>query len=140
MVNNSTRRQPSEQHPTDDERRIHDGPCHDLTVVKALIRGRGHKAVSVITENGTAEMLDYCMDETDIAELILKMTERNYHGSEWCKSAPKSPWFEADSYRVKRTEKIPGRRDIQSCNYYLKFSINKLNQILLFFSVHRDIL
>lgn len=83
-------------------------------------------------------MIDYCLDEEDLAVLMLEVRQSNYHDSEWCKFSPSSPWFEADSYRIRRTEKLPRERDKALVNYYLKFSINKLGSVLLFFSVHRD--
>lgn len=139
MVNNSTRKQPSGS-PSDTERKIHDGPCHDLSKLQALVRQNGHKAVRVVTEKGTAEMIGYCMDEQDLAELVLKLRAQNYHDSEWCRFSESSPWFEADSYRIVVSEKLASSRDLQRCKYYLKFALNKLGVVLLFFSVHRDTL
>jgi hypothetical protein len=140
MVNNSKRSPPSKPKPSDSERKIHDGPCHDLDNVKALIRQDGYKAVRVITEKATLELAGYCMDEQDLADLISKLKKDDYHDSEWCKFSESSSWFEADSYRIKQTEKLTASRDLSNCRYYLKFSVNKLGSILLFFSVHRDIL
>ncbi|WP_395505777.1 type II toxin-antitoxin system MqsR family toxin [Ectopseudomonas hydrolytica] len=140
MVNNSKRSPPSKEKPSDQERKIQDGPCHSLDEVKALIRTSGYKAIRVATEKATQELSNYCMDEQDLAELIPKLKKDDYHDSEWCKFSETSPWFEADSYRIKQTEKLPSRRDLSNCKYYIKFAVNKLGSILLFFSVHRDVL
>lgn len=138
MVNTGKRLPPSRPHPTDAERKIADGPCHDLTIVHALIRAKGYKGIHVATEDGSGEMIDYCMDEQDLADLVMSLSQRHYNGSEWCKFSPDSPWFEADSYRIRKAEKLPSERDVRQCSYYLKFSINKLGSMILFFSVHRD--
>lgn len=140
MVNTQNRLPPSRPRPTDAERKIADGPCLDLAAVQQLTRKLGHKAVSVVTEDGLGEMVDYRMDNSDLADLILALKKSNYVGSEWCKYSPMSPWFEADSYRIRQAEKLPSEKDKTMCSYYLKFALNKLGSVVLFFSVHRDIL
>lgn len=138
MVNTAPRKPPQSHHPTDQERKIHDGPCHDLKTVQNLVRSERHKAIRVVTENASSEMIDYCMDEEDLAGLVLELRSKHYHDSEWCKASPKSPWFEADAYRITKAERLPMERDLAQLKYYIKFSVNKLGNILLFFSVHRD--
>lgn len=78
-------------------------------------------------------MIDYCMDEEDLAGLVLELRSKHYHDSEWCKASPKSPWFEADAYRITKAERLPMERDLAQLKYYIKFSVNKLGNILLFF-------
>lgn len=140
MVNTQKRLPPSRPHPTDAERKIADGPCHDLAAVQDLVRVSGHKSVSVVTEDGLGEMVEYRMDNSDLVDLLLALKPGNYHDSEWCKFSPLSPWFEADSYRIRQAEKLPSERDKRLCRYYLKFAKNKLGSMILFFSVHRDLL
>ncbi|MNZ24595.1 hypothetical protein D3C78_417460 [compost metagenome] len=67
------------------------------------------------------------------------LVPRNYHNSLWCKASTKSPWFAADAYRVFRTERDVIQRVSVKYKYYLKFSINPNGELILFFSVHRDI-
>lgn len=140
MVNTEPRLPPSRLHPTDAERKIADGPCHDLAAIQLLVRKNGHKAVQVVTEDGLGEMIDYRMDNSDLVDLLSALKPGDFHDSEWCKFSPQSPWFAADSYRIRQAEKLPSERDKRLCRYYLKFAKNKLGSMVLFFSVHRDIL
>ena len=139
MVNTHHRSPPESAHPSDAERKIL-GPCHDLPKLQAMLRVKKHKGVHIATENASRELGQYCMDEVDLVDIVLDLKSGNYHDSEWCKFSALSPWFAADTYRIRKAEKLPGEKDICYLNYYLKFSVNKLGSMLLFFSVHRDIL
>lgn len=139
MVNNGRPTMlPATKALTDAERTIA-GPCHDLATIQGLAKKLGHKCITVVTKDAQAELAGHFMDAEDLKDLILELKSKCYHNSAWCKASTKSPWFAADAYRLTRIERDNVQKVSVSHKYYLKLSISPNGQLLLFFSVHRDL-
>lgn len=139
MVNNG---QPSTLPATtqlSEAQRVIQGPCHDLAEVRRVLKEKGTKCINVITKDCQHEIASYFMDAMDLQELLEELTSKEYHNSLWCRGSTKGPWFAADAYRIYKTERDHVKKISVRYKYYLKFAIAPNGNILLFFSVHRDL-
>ena len=74
-------------------------------------------------------------DVTEVSDLLLGLSSRNYIDSEWCENG-KQAWAACDAYLTQRKEWVERIRKQVSMSFFVKFAIGKTGKVVLLVSCH----
>lgn len=126
---------PTSQNPTDAERKIPGGPCHDISDVKKLARSSAR--IKLVTQDCSSDVAKLGMDTEDVSDVFSNISSAHYHDSEWCRTSSKSPWFPCDSYTIWYTMGA-SRTSSLRLRLYMKFFIAGSGDLVMFVSFHES--
>ncbi len=114
-------------------RKITDGPCYSLSVVKKL--AAAPNGVRLATRASTKDARELVLDARGIADLLGELRAADYIDSEWCEISP-GHWLGCDAYHLVRREYNEAASKYLEVEYFLKFGINSRITIVMMVSNH----
>jgi hypothetical protein len=109
-------------------------PLYSLERVQALVKDE--QRLSLWTRKCVQDVHNlFDSDLERVAELIQGLRKDDYIDSEWCGNG-KGAWAACDAYRIRRLETIPVTGKSRTVEYFVKFAVNKIGQLVLLVSCH----
>ncbi len=113
--------------------KIANGPLYELNRVHSIIdSGIG---LTLWTKRSVSNVRDLGWDNTDVIKLILMLRGKHYIDSEWCDNG-KGALAACDAYSIKIEEWNAVTQKNRLIEYYVKFAINKLGNMVMTISCH----
>jgi hypothetical protein len=113
--------------------KIFPGPLYSLERVKALAAEQ--EALILWTQKCRRDIQNLHWDVTEVSDLLLGLSSRNYIDSEWCENG-KQAWAACDAYLTQRKEWVEHMRKQVSMLFFVKFAIGKTGKVVLLVSCH----
>ena len=113
--------------------KIFPGPLYSLERVKALAAEQ--EALILWTQKCRRDIQNLHWDVTEVSDLLLGLSSRNYIDSEWCENG-KQAWAACDAYLTQRKEWVERMRKQVSMSFFVKFAIGKTGKVVLLVSCH----
>lgn len=118
-------------------REIAGGSLYPVDEILSILDAGGSDAIRTWTQKCIEDMQKWSLDDDDVHELIkIAVRGGRFIGSEWCQQNKNGPWAACDAYQVTRNEWLANARKYMDIDYYLKFAIGKLGNLLLVVSCH----
>lgn len=119
-----------------DRIKIPGGPLYESTVVLELL-SKGESVIVPWTKKCSSDLKKWTLEKSDVVDLLtLALKNGRFKGSEWCINKPGGAWAACDSYQVFRREWLEKTTKYIEVEYYLKFAIGKLGNLILTISCH----
>jgi len=113
--------------------KIPGGPLYDLERVKGILKdGTG---VQLWTRDCVKNVQDLGWDHADVIALVQKLGAGNYIDSEWCENG-RGAFAACDAYAIQVWERIEAVNKDMLIEYFVKFAINRLGNMVLTVSCH----
>jgi hypothetical protein len=113
--------------------KIPNGPLYELNRVHSIIDlGTG---LTLWTKGAVSNVRDLGWDNSDVIKLILRLRGKHYIDSEWCDNG-KGALAACDAYSIKIEEWNVVTQKNMLIEYYIKFAINKLGNMIMTISCH----
>jgi hypothetical protein len=114
--------------------KIAGGPLYSSVDVLPLLKT---ELINAWTNKCIKDLQKWSLDTEDIVELIkLAVTNGRYKNSEWCQQKPNGAWAACDAYTVIEERWNENTKQYQDTEFYLKFAIGKLGNVILTISCH----
>lgn len=114
--------------------KIAGGPLYSSVDVLPLLKT---ESIIAWTSKCIKDLQKWSLDTEDIVELIkLAVTNGRYKDSEWCQQKPNGSWAACDAYTVIEERWNENTKQYQDTEFYLKFAIGKLGNVILTISCH----
>lgn len=113
--------------------KIPGGPLYDLERVKGIIKGG--TGVQLWTRDCVKNVQDLGWENTDVISLVLRLSAGNYIDSEWCENG-RGAIAACDAYSIQVLERIEAVNKDLLIEYFVKFAINKLGNMVMTVSCH----
>jgi len=113
-------------------RKIPNGPLYPDIIDKI-----DNCTVVAWTKKCALDVQDLSLDEEDLVYWIKEAVSHGvFKGSEWCQNGQQGAWAACDAYTVKAAywNETTGRQ--MSCQYYIKFCINRTGNVVMTVSFH----
>lgn len=119
------------------DRKITGSPIYSEADVLALLKEKGGNSLVAWTRKCKDDLQKYELDADDIFKLVeLCFRSGKFLGSEWCQQSPNGCWAACDAYRVYIKQWVSNANKDMDFEYYVKFAIGKMGQLLLLVSCH----
>ena len=114
--------------------KIAGGPLYSVEEVLPLLKT---ESIIAWTNKCIKDLQYWSLDTENIAELIkLAVMKGRYKGSQWCQQKPNGAWAACDAYTVIEERWNEHTKQYQDTEFYLKFAIGKLGNVILTISCH----
>ena len=114
--------------------KISSGPLYPAVDVLSLLNPESIVAWTRVCKD---DIQRWSLDAEDIAVLIkLAVTNGRYKDSEWCQQKPNGAWAACDAYVVIEERWNENTRQYHDTEFYLKFAIGKMGNVILTISCH----
>jgi hypothetical protein len=114
--------------------KIAGGPLYSSVDVLPLLKT---ESIIAWTSKCIKDLQKWSLDTDNIVELIkLAVTNGRYKDSEWCQQKPNGAWAACDAYTVIEERWNENTKQYQNTEFYLKFAIGKLGNVILTISCH----
>jgi hypothetical protein len=114
--------------------KIAGGPLYPVEDILPLVEA---ETIIAWTSKCIKDLQKWSLDTEDMAELIkLAVTNGRYKDSQWCQQKPNGAWAACDAYTVIEERWNENTNQYQDTEFYLKFAIGKLGNVILTISCH----
>lgn len=109
-------------------------PLYCLERVQALVEDENR--LTLLTRKCQRDVHNlFDSDLERVAELIQGLRKDCYIDSEWCENG-KGAWAACDAYSIKRLETALASGKSMTVEYFVKFAVSKMGQLVLLVSCH----
>jgi hypothetical protein len=117
-------------------RKILGGPIYDKDDILKVLEG-GEDAISPWTKKCISDLKKYEISHDEVENYIrIALASGKFKGSEWCKGKKDGVYAACDSYQILVKEWVPAAHKEMTFEYYVKFAIGKLGNLMLIISCH----